>query len=353
MPSDSRARICRKIVTFALPWIAVPAVAFHDGGSAHCGGCHIAHDSQDGISQPAGGLYSEGLLKAETPSDLCLSCHADSVGTVFGQDPLTPYPERGGGNFIFLLEDNLNDSPTLPGVIPGDAAGHNVEAPGHGLTTDSRWSTSPGGGFPAFEMECTSCHDPHGNTNFRMLYGVGSVQGGLFSFTRPAPEAVGTDLISREATTNHTAYRSGVSDWCGNCHGRFHQGGPPGEFRHNSDIALGGQTSARYNSYNGDSDPTGGAMATAYLPQVPFEDSAARVDSASGAFVSSRVMCLSCHRAHASSAPAAGRWDFNVDKLSEDGVLSGSYALPDPYADPAQGSLCQKCHENASPATVP
>ena len=54
---------------------------------------------------------------------------------------------------------------------------------------------------------------------------------------------------------------------------------------------------------------------------------------------------MTCHRAHASSAMDAGRWDFNVTFLSEDGDESGSYEIPDPYADPGnQRSLCNKCH---------
>ncbi len=60
-------------------------------------------------------------------------------------------------------------------------------------------------------------------------------------------------------------------------------------------------------------------------------------------------MCLSCHRAHASSAPAAGRWDFNVALLDEDGLVSGSYPIPNPYLDPDQGTLCSKCHEGGAP----
>ena len=52
---------------------------------------------------------------------------------------------------------------------------------------------------------------------------------------------------------------------------------------------------------------------------------------------------MSCHRAHATSAPDAGRWDFNVTGLAEDGQESGSFALPNPY-DGNQRSLCNKCH---------
>jgi hypothetical protein len=53
---------------------------------------------------------------------------------------------------------------------------------------------------------------------------------------------------------------------------------------------------------------------------------------------------MSCHRAHASSGPALGRWDFNVRYLSEDGAQSGSYPLPNPYPGPDQRQLCVKCH---------
>jgi hypothetical protein len=56
-------------------------------------------------------------------------------------------------------------------------------------------------------------------------------------------------------------------------------------------------------------------------------------------------MCLTCHRAHASSAPDAGRWDFNVTLLHEDGDESGSYEIPDPYSSVNQRSLCNKCHK--------
>ena len=57
----------------------------------------------------------------------------------------------------------------------------------------------------------------------------------------------------------------------------------------------------------------------------------------------SQVACMSCHRAHATSAMDAGRWDFNVTGLAEDGVESTSYAIPNPF-DNFQRSLCNKCH---------
>ena len=65
----------------------------------------------------------------------------------------------------------------------------------------------------------------------------------------------------------------------------------------------------------------------------------------------SRMMCLSCHRAHASSAPYAGRWDFNIQTWADEGMLSGSYPIPNPYpiVGPDQGQLCEKCHGTGGP----
>ena len=333
--------------------------AFHEQ-AVNCGSCHVTHNSVDGVPVVPGPGNDHQLL-AENPSDVCLLCHAQGAGAVLGLDPLMPPPEKGGGNFVFLSEDNVNDAAGgMLDPIPGFTAGHNLVAPGHGLAADPRHVTAPGGTFPASELGCTSCHDPHGNGNFRLLYGTGPVQGGLASFAYPAPIAEGIDLeIGQESVTNHTAYHNGISDWCANCHGRFHDDGgmlldPYGQpFDHPSDEPLGSDRATRYNEYNGDADPTGGTFAVAYLPEVPFEDPATAIDSRSGPTIGSRVMCLTCHRAHATSSPFAGRWDLRVDLLAEDGAQSGSWPIPSPYPDLSQGPLCAKCHDGAAPVAAP
>lgn len=291
-------------------------------------------------------VESMPLLLAESSSDLCLTCHDQNA--VFGLDPLTPPPEIGAGNFVFLLEDNLNDGPDgQTNIIPGEAAGHNITSLIMGTQEDPRWQESPGGNFPSSELGCTSCHDPHGNTNFRMLNGVGPIQGGLAEFTNPAPEAIGldiTDPLATESNDLHTAYLSGMSQWCANCHGQFHQDNPGAPFGHPTDAALTNGQINIYNRYNGTADPMGGSQATAYLKDVPFEQPGRSPTSLAGPTMGSRLMCLSCHRAHASSAPAATRWDMRVLKLENDGNESGSYPIPNPYPGDLQGSLCLKCH---------
>lgn len=141
-----------------------------------------------------------------------------------------------------------------------------------------------------------------------------------------------------------------MTEWCSNCHGRYHQGNSGSDFKHRVEGNLGGNASQRYNEYDGDADPAGGVQSTAYLPEVPFEDVRTTTASTAGPESQSKIMCLSCHRAHASSSPAAGRWDFRVGKLAEDGVESGSYPIPSPYPDPDQGPLCSKCHDRSTGA---
>jgi hypothetical protein len=161
-----------------------------------------------------------------------------------------------------------------------------------------------------------------------------------------------TTTNGQETPTNHNAYHSGYSDWCGTCHGDFHQ--KSGMLVHPSGEPLGSDVAASYNLYKGtkdciDNPPAGGlpcgsgVAATSYLPKVPFEDAATTLSSTAGPTSNSRVACMTCHRAHATSAPDAGRWDFNIPGLAEDGHESGSYPIPNPY-DAHQRSLCNKCH---------
>ena len=205
-------------------------------------------------------------------------------------------------------------------------------------------ATAPGGTFPASQMGCTSCHDPHGSTDFRFLYGDGRVvQGGIATFDNPAPTAVGLSIFGPgESDAYHTAYQGGMSAWCGNCHGDFRANNA--QLVRPSGATLGGTIATAYGLYNGSSSISGGDPATSYLAAVPFDDAGNSITSTAGPSASSQVMCLSCHRAHATSAPDAGRWDFSVTLLEEDGHESSSYKIPNPY-DVYQRSLCNKCHQ--------
>ena len=335
------------LAALAVLVVSAPALAFHDEGVAHCNGCHTMHNSQDGtLVDPDSPNGNPWLLIDASPSDVCLECHASGLGAVLsgpGFDPLAPAPEKGGGNFVFLYEDNLNDAHAgASNPVNGDAAGHNLDAPGHSLAPDATLSMSPGGTFPSSLLGCTSCHDPHGTQSFRILYGSGRLVNDFYVFLNDAPTAEGLSIFfGTEANDNHTAYQEGMSGWCGNCHGDFHDNNT--QLIHPSGQTVGGSVATTYNLYNGSSDLLGGAQATAYLAAVAFEDPTNTIAGTGGPSASSQVSCISCHRAHAMSAMDSGRWDFNVTGLAEDGHESGSYKIPNPY-DVNQRSLCNKCH---------
>lgn len=337
--------------------LAGTSFAFHDGGVAHCNGCHTMHNSEDGqLVDPNSPTGNAWLLNDGTPSDVCLNCHSHGSYSVLGADPLTPTAERGAGDFVFLLEDNINDGhgggDTLTdgswaNPIPGYKGGHSIIATGHGLDADPTafpGNTGPGGSYSKFNLGCSSCHDPHGNENFRLLYGAGDIQDGLYTFVNAAPVAEGLSVFfGSEAMGMYTGYESGMSAWCGNCHAGMHTATAGGNLVHPSGVALNGTIATAYGLYNGTDDMTGGDPALSYIPEVAFEEVGRAVSSPVGPTASAQVSCITCHRAHATSGPDIGRWDFNVTLLVEDGDESGSYVIPNPYSD-NQRSLCNKCH---------
>lgn len=353
------------LVAVAALALGAPALAFHDSGVAHCNGCHTMHNSQNSAAMnfaadgsPGGTPVGTGfpdLLLFGNKTDVCLRCHAGDGGYhVWSDDVNAPSSSalRGAGDFVFLEEDNLNDAhggATDP--VLGESAGHSVISAMKGTAVDSMNATGPGGNYDSNNMHCTSCHDPHGTASYRILYQAGQAVDNV-TYTATI-DADGISVFAgAETPGNHNAYHSGYSDWCATCHGDFHQAS--GALVHPSGEAMDDVANV-YNAYNGTEDcilnpptatqPCGsGVQATAYLDEVPFEDPATTTSSTAGPTASSMVSCVSCHRAHATSAMDAGRWDFNVTGLAEDGAESGSYAIPDPYGSVYQRSLCNKCH---------
>lgn len=339
----------------ALVAAASPVAAFHSGGVGSCNGCHATHKDKNDPTVPS----EPFLLRGANSTETCLRCHGTTYGNTWGQSVVDPGPQYGGGSFVFLQEDNINDGPNgsqPTDWIPGYQAGHNVVAPSKGILPDTLHLTAPGGSYPSTSLHCTSCHDPHGkNGHFRMLYGSDSdpsnAMGYPFKYTVPAPTAQGIDVEgAAESKSNHSAYNSGMTEWCGSCHGNYHEGAGSG-FQHPSGGTLGGAMISTYNSYRGtgflDGDGT-----DSYEPLVPVEDPSITRDFRGPIPGTAKLTCLSCHRAHASSAPDSGRWDFKITTWAEEGVNSGSWPIPNPYSatsGPDQRCLCEKCHGTCNP----
>ena len=352
-----------RIVTVALAGLllaATSAFAFHDGGVAECAGCHTMHNSQDGalVTDAGGHAY---LLKAANSTDTCLNCHANygqfRSGTGYGP----------GGDFYWVTKTFSWTAHGSTVESTGDSHGHNVISPTHGIAADQTLLAAPGGTFDSDWLTCTSCHDPHGNQSFRLLYGtaLGPIYvGGRYNFTAGAPVALGNSRTTyvganngNETDAKHTIYKSGMGDWCANCHTNFHSDNTT-NFVHPIDEALDGLAD-NYNAYVSSDDLTGGSQATAYWGLVPFE--AVNVDFATadpknytmGPAANDQVTCITCHRAHASAFEDAARWDMAETFITDSHPqLTDTGATADDVTNKYyqytfvenQRSLCNKCH---------
>ncbi|MBE0574974.1 MAG: hypothetical protein IH613_03665 [Desulfuromonadales bacterium] len=358
------------------------AKGFHSGGVGSCDSCHSMHSPQS-ASQP--------LLLSSDPSSTCLNCHAGTGGVnspaVFSPDgsALTP-----GGDFYWLTRSFS----WLGGESPDYDHGHNIVAFDFNLFSDPVQTFAPGGTFPATKLGCTSCHDPHGKVaggtasgrfpvsksgsygaginsgaisgNYRLL-GDSDYVTGNYAFNKDAPVARQSSVNKyQETDSSHVDYGSGMSEWCGNCHSAIlnneHSTGSS-SFEHpagNGEL-LELELVNMYNSYVKSGDFSGVTM-TAYLQFVPFERGINNVqfldpNSSAGPDSNSNVMCLTCHRAHASAFPNAGRWDFTASllvdshpKIGDIGATASdvnySYYGRDITSEfgSGQGQFCEKCH---------
>ena len=365
------------------------ALSFHVGGVGACDNCHSMHNSRDM------GAMAGSLLLASDPSSVCLNCHAGPGGStgssVFSPDGsgLTP-----GGDFFWQTKTFT----WAGGSSSGDSHGHNIIARDFNLGEDLRLSQAPGGSYQSSALGCTSCHDPHGEVqggtrkgarpisvsgsygeqpaagtirgNYRLLgdshYEGGRASGG-FHFTYNSPVAR-QNINNRfnESDSSHVDYGSGMSEWCGNCHENMlhsdHQGGTGG-FEHavGAGALLSSELVSQYNRYIRTGDLSGVGSA-AYLQFVPFERNRSdpqQLDPTSrqGPNTNARVMCLTCHRAHASPFKSIGRWDLDAVLLVDSHPQAGDAGVSanDVYYSyygrniatefgPAQGPFCEKCH---------
>lgn len=402
------------------------ASAFHDGGSGECEGCHAMHNSSGGqpvatskyllraTDQSSVCLNCHQKTGDTGPTEYHIS--TANVDMPVGSPPrqLTP-----GGDFGWLKKSYIW-VPSLGAATmssPGDSHGHNISAQDYGYYADNFRLTSPGGSYPSSALGCISCHDPHGkyrrnqdgsvsssgapimssgsyayspepNVNasvgaYRLLGGVGyypnSIGAGV-AFSYNSPLAVAPDTYNRSEASGQTrvAYGSGMSEWCRNCHSYIHTDTTLPVLKHPAGGGSGvisPDMRTYYNSYIKSGDLTG-TEENAYLSLAPFEVgttnasilrsivTATPAKGPSGLDGSPAVMCLSCHRAHASGWDKALRWNNTVTAIVHEGkyaqegqpfqpfgqgrteaeALQGYYNIPASSFASEQPPLCYKCH---------
>ncbi len=410
-----------------------PGVAFHNGGTGECQGCHTMHDVKPDQQSVQGTTAQKNLslLKGSDPSSTCLLCHQTPGGTgqpqshyvstndadmPAGRPPaqLTP-----GGDFGWLKKSfSWGLGSAKAGGSSGERHGHNIIAANFNYVGDTKNGTAPQGTYPADQLSCVSCHDPHGRYRrltdgtiatsglpilasgsynesresdttgavgvYRLLAGKGYqpkyLSGGPAFGTDP-PAAIAPVGFNRHesAVDTRVAYGSGMSEWCENCHATTHREGT-GTARHPAGNLkrLSPEVVRHYNAYIA-SGNTKGSASTSYTSIIPFEmgtkDYAVlkRTANSDGSDRSGpdpsrgnpNMMCLSCHRAHASGWDNMTRWNMKAEFLVYQGVYPGTdnnappelaqgrttlevqrafYERPSSLYAAYQRSLCNKCH---------
>ena len=232
-------------------------------------------------------------------------------------------------------------------------------------------------------------------------YGQDSVTSMPFNANPPVAVAPNSYNVSEATGMTRVAYGAGMSEWCANCHRSIHNDGtdaantalihPAGngaKLTADANDLNGGKSqtiAGIYNAYKKSGDLTG-VQATSFESLVPFEEGTTVLATLLGHAGSSatstqlgttggpstgaeNVMCLSCHRAHASGFSSAARWNNNGEFLVIAGQYPGSdaptaegkggqysrgynqaqfaaamYERPASQFAFAQRSLCNKCH---------
>jgi hypothetical protein len=429
------------------------AYAFHDGGVAYCDGCHTMHNSSGNAKMTANALAqfqgNNFLLKGSDNSSTCLNCHGTPTAKPGGYHIYTSDVAAGGapvnftpgGDFGWLKISTTGTGSRGQTVTNlGERHGHNIVAADFGLIADAKLAKAPGGDYPAANLSCASCHDPHSRSRVVDTNGTIAVTAfgsatlpiagsGSYGDAPTATEAVGVYRLlasrnySQMSVTGYTAfnadppvavapatynqsegtaevrvaYGQGMSEWCANCHRAIHNGNVNGansalihpagntavlsaKANNLAGDASGTTIAAIYNAYKKSGDLTG-AQASAYTSLVPYEEGTGVIatlkshsdntgaQTAGPSTGTENVMCLSCHRAHATGFSSMTRWTNATEYLTVAGEWPGTDAVDAEakYADfnfgmnkaqyqaamyqrsaggyaTFQRSLCNKCH---------
>lgn len=260
-------------------------VKITDAGQGRCASCHRAHTARAAY-----------LLNATSEESLCYSCHGDGgtgattdVQSGLGYDAAatTTYPngttltvDRGttvvgalrGGGFekaalgtgkatkeIYLSGSNYRSRNQL---VPPQTDTPQETTSSHLGGVGTMWGNGPLSGTAnpgkdmstttATKLECTACHDPHGNGQYRILRAVPSDSGAATGITikdttnkvytttnywiAGDPNAVAdtgtTTILGATSITDPTpvaktianpvsSFQANVAAWCTTCHTRY------------------------------------------------------------------------------------------------------------------------------------
>jgi predicted CXXCH cytochrome family protein len=320
-----------------LVWVLFTAFpVYADGGPHHgyggtgtpgtsCASCHRAHTA-----------VAPDLLTSAQPA-LCYACHGDTgtgaaTDVQGGLDQTATDPTktalRGGGFQYTLIDSAAADASGWASTPTAALAGGGKIAV---LTAATRkastsWHTVDGtaatmwgngaigsGAGPTVSLYCASCHDPHGNGQYRILRPIPN------SSNAASPGIIIPDVTTKVYTTanywningNETStstFDSQITAWCSTCHTRYMAGLTDSQISSTDPIFA-------YRHYTA----SGAGSGVAYSP-----------------------VCLQCHVAHGTDATEA-RSAATVPLPGQTGTIT-SNANDSRLLRLESRGVCQMCH---------
>lgn len=355
------------VAALMAPGVANANFAIHGGYTSDtdaCAGCHRTHTAFGSMTWSDGTTEHSALLinSATTMYEFCYACHgADAQGADTnvqqGVYEGTLYGTQGailnGGGFESVgvtatTSSHLYNSTSWwaygGGVFGAAATDPSLVASGAtGMVVAGMTDTD-------IQMDCATCHDPHGSSNYRILKDMvyGNRVGGFFGTSTnptPTPWVWSTEPgYPAEGFRTHTAYTSyvpnfttpmyargetwtvsntdvdgisgalkGMTGWCTGCHGTYmtkESTYNAGDLRLTDDPTINPFMTRHRHPMNVPLSNFNGtrALIVTTTPSLPLAHDRVTEVGGSTLFNSSEdwVECLTCHRAHGTSVTMTG-----------------------------------------------
>jgi predicted CXXCH cytochrome family protein len=311
-----------------------------------CAGCHRAHTGQ-----------AAGLLVSAQPG-LCYTCHGSSAtGSVLNVAD-GAYEGAGGGNLLAGGFSSYGGQPATSshradgtwrtmwgsGGASGEcdychAAANIPIDPSIPNTVEFQQNLDSLGNLTNMnslvQLNCSSCHDVHGNGNYRILryaeycaQPAGPWDSHSSAFGVNVPCAV-TVTSNEGGTNNYTTpqYLSGLTDWCSTCHSNY---------RNQTDIKdfWGMSFPMEFDSLDGNGNVfryrhSANAQLGAKTTVLPLNDLTDNGNSADD-----ELNCITCHFAHGTNVLMTSALTNAVAPTNDSALLR----IQD-------RGVCENCHQ--------
>jgi len=293
-----------------------------------CAGCHRTHTAT-----------GPRLLINTSTQALCMTCHG-STGTGADSNVLDGIWLEGRNPTDTTGDANTTiNSPLLGGGFTNyrgaaTTSSHSVDgtsqaAWGNGVARGSVSATLVGGG-----MDCASCHDPHGSTNYRI---INTTVNGVAVTVAQVDEGAAKDYDTEQ-------WGAGQSNLCAACHGSYHT--TTAGSGSDATVATNGGYSHRVDmSWN--VVPPASVTVGANNPEtVGFNDGTTTVTvplAQTGVVGGNVVVCQTCHMPHGTSAQMTGHANGGP---GGGGTLPGNTTATDSALLRLNNrAVCQACHQ--------